>query len=502
MYMQFQRRQYTKCFALLHYIGLLCGIWFLNILAIKAQTPITSPSITKSLLPDSDLNKVDFGQGWYYCSSNSQRCNLWNAVKVINIDPYQKVRYNFRDFYLSFPKSRPTLTSNDGRFSFAVGGMFQYDVGGFIGPFHKSEGINMSGVRNHLRRGRFIATARYDDFLITVTPDIGTSGVQNDSLFEASLRYQGLRHTSIEVGLLQPRVTMEDVEGSNGFEFVERPMIIDMVRNIAAANARLSLGATHWGKNYVLAGYVTGFRYGPFKNFQDNQIGGVFRAAVRPVAMQDIDLLIGVSGSIAFHGANRKYSMNTGTEAQIWLTRPFLRTGTINGVNSVWSLGPQVGFRWKRLLLKSEYYSISMQRVTTGNENLPNLRFPGWYVSGNYTLFGQPRLYDPKKGVFSPPVGPTFNPAAGLWGALEWSVRWSVMDFNSHKTQYDQNGVLLGSNGGRQTVVATGFNWYPSAQVRVMLDYNYVHASPSLKNTYNLRGRDSQLIISRLQLNF
>ncbi|CAI3929768.1 Phosphate-selective porin (OprP) (PDB:2O4V) [Commensalibacter communis] len=450
----------------------------------------------------SHLQKVDIGQGWIACEKTAQSCSLWNAVKAVNIDPYQDIKYQIGKLSVTFPKGRPTFSLNNKELVISLGGMFQYDVGAFVGGNPKGNGPSMNSIRSHLRRGRFIVSAKYKDFVVTVTPDLGTSGTQNDSLFEASLRYQGFRHTSIDIGLLQPRVTLEDAEGSNFFEFVERPMVIDLVRNIAAANARLSLGGTHWEKKYIVAAYVTGPRYGSFKNFQDNQVGGVFRLAGRPIITNDIDLHVGVSGSFAFHGENRKYSMNTGQEAQIWLTRPYLRTRTMDGVDSIWSVGPQVALRYKRFLLTSEYYSIHMQRSSVNGENAPNLNFPGWYVSANYTLFGQPRLYEAQRGVFVTPIGPTFNPAAGYWGALEWSARWSVMDLNSHKSWYGSDKKLLGVNGGKQTVWSTGFNWYPSSQVKIMLDYNHIQASSSLKNEYNPRGRSSNLVISRLQYNF
>lgn len=474
--------------------------------SVRAATPQTNivHSTVNGMGPPSSmdgLQTVDTGQGWYACEEGVKICSLWNTVKVVNIDPYQDIKYQIGKLAVTFPKGRPTFSLND-ELVISLGGMFQYDVGAFVGTNARDRGPSMDSIRSHLRRGRFIVNAKYKGFLVTVTPDLGTSGVQNDSLFEASLRYQGFRHTSIDIGLLQPRVTMEDAEGSNLFEFVERPMVVDLVRNIAAANARLSFGGSHWEKRYIVAAYVTGPRYGPFQNFQRNQVGGVFRLAGRPVITKDIDLHVGVSGSMAFHGDNRKYSMNTGQEAQIWLQRPYIKTSSINGVDSIWSIGPQVAFRYKRILFMSEYYSIHMHRSAVNGENAPNLNFPGWYVSANYTLFGQPRIYEAQRGVFITPIGPTLNPAAGYWGALEWSSRWSVMDLNSHKTRYSDSGKLLGVHGGQQTVWSTGFNWYPSSQVKVMLDYNHIQASSALKSDYNPRGRSSNLIISRLQYNF
>lgn len=490
--------------ALLYLFGLGSLLPLEDVAEAKEQQGATSVVRQESSTPKLSAGEyaTDFGQGWYICPTSQTTCDMWNAYKVVNVDPYKNIQYQLGSLNLTFPKGRPTLTSSNGRFSLSLGMLMHYDMGGFLGP-DKRYGQDVSGSRDFLRRGRFMVAARYDDFILTVSPDAGEFFNDTYHLFEASLKYVGFKNTVLNVGLLQPPSSMEDTESSNGYELIERPMVSDIVRNISGGEPRLALGGTHWGKKYYISAHVTGERLlTTIKNFQKNQVGGTLRTAIHPVATPDYDLHLGMSASFAFHGNNRKYAIATGPESQIWLSKNYIRTGTIDGVNSVWSIGPEVALRWKRLVVQSEYYRVSLQRVADETTHRPNLHFPGWYISTSYTIFGQPRSYDQKNAVFNAPTGSLFNPATGEWGALEWVARWSVMDLNSHINSYSPNGQLLGSYGGKQTAWLTGLNWSPSSHMRIMLNYNHIYASRSYGNSYNLNGRSSNLIVSRLQFTF
>lgn len=474
-------------------------------LSISFAYAQTDPSVARnSSIGDSNYEERAVKERTEYkCFNKSTMCTMWNVDKIVNIDPYKTIHYHFGHLNLTFPKGRPTLTSNDHRFSISLGASIQFDMGGIIGPDRKANGSTMEGSQAFIRRGRFTVAARYDDFILTVTPDIGRPALVNNSIYEANLKYTGLKNTVIALGLLQPPVTLQDSESSNGFILVERPMIIDLIRNISGSDARLALMLTHWHKRYYLSATVAGQRIGEnFQDFQRNQIGGIVRAAIRPVASSHYDMHLGVSGTFAIHGNTRKYAMSAGQEAQIWLGRPYLRTGTMQGVNSIWAIGPEFALRLNRILIQSEYYSMFFQRVAENNGYNPNLHFSGWYISFNYTLFGQPRTYDESRAVFNPPVGSYFNPATGDWGALEWSARWSSMDMNHYTHCLNDIGRYNGVQGGKQNVVSTGFNWYPSTHMRLSLDYNHVMATRSRNNYYNLSGRNSNLIMSRLQFTF
>ncbi|CAI3925058.1 Phosphate-selective porin (OprP) (PDB:2O4V) [Commensalibacter communis] len=478
--------------------------------ASSASSIVSTKIVTQSeQIPDDKQlaqlgeQKTDFGQGWYICAKAEKTCTMWNAIKVINVDPYKNIKYHVGGLNLTFPKGRPTLASQNKRLKISLGMIINYDIGGFIGPDNKY-GQDVSGSRGYIRRGRFSLGVQYDDFLLTISPEFGEFFRDTYNLYEANLAYKGFKNTIITIGLFQPRSSMQDAESSTGYEFMERPAIIDVVRNIAGGEPRLAFGAQHFGNGYMISAYVTGQRLGkPFQqNFQNNQIGGVFRAAVHPLATRDFDLHLGLSSSFALHGDNKKYGISARQDAQLWLSKQYIRTGTLSGVDNVWSIGPEVGFRWKRAVVQSEFYNVRLGRNSSYNEYRPNFNFKGWYISSSYTLFGQPRSYNKARAIFNPPTGSYFNPAAGQWGALEWDARFSQMDLDDRVHSYSPTGKFQGVQGGKQTMITTGFNWYPSSHMRIMLEYHRVHATGSKGNRYNLFGRTSNFITSRLQFTF
>ncbi len=93
---------------------------------------------------------------------------------------------------LSFPKGRPTLTFNDGRFSTSVGLQLHYDVGGY---FQGDRQPDTRGVQRldtfgqNLRRARLLFEFRYDDVQVNVTPDFGGSSDGNPTLYEANINW-------------------------------------------------------------------------------------------------------------------------------------------------------------------------------------------------------------------------------------------------------------------------------------------------------------------------
>ncbi|MBV1837258.1 OprO/OprP family phosphate-selective porin [Acetobacter estunensis] len=390
---------------------------------------------------------------------------------------------------IGFPGGRPTIQSEDGKYAFSIGLAFHEDFGGFMGVSgagtQAKSSQKFNSFTSNARRLRVPMTFRYKDWVANVTPDFGAGN--NDGtvgLYEGNLNYAGLRNTILTVGYFQPRVTEEDAESSNDFEMMERPGITDMVRSIAAGDARFSIGGMHYEKRWWVGAYFTGQQfggrnasgyYGGDGNINDSQTGGLVRAAGRPVATKDWDVHLGISAISAFKPSNgthgRSFSLSQRPEVNLGESS-LLSTGTITNVAQVWAAGPEFAMRWKRFVLKGEYYHVGVTRGhdTLGGQAMHSLNFDGWYVAANYTLFGKARAYNIKEGAFAAPGVPEsqeFNPAHGTWGALEISGRYSEADLNSRVNSAD------GIRGGRQQVWSGGLNWYPNRHFRVMVDFNH-----------------------------
>ncbi|GBR05621.1 hypothetical protein AOE01nite_26070 [Acetobacter oeni] len=308
---------------------------------------------------------------------------------------------------IGFPNGRPTIQSEDGKYAFSIGLAFHEDFGGFIGvtPRGSEQKGKFNSFTSNARRLRVPLTWRYKDWVANVTPDYG--GSNNDGvvgLYEANLNYAGLKNTILTVGYFQPRVTEEDSESSNDFEMMERPGITDIVRGIAAGDARFSVGGLHYEKRWWVAAYFTGQQfggrnasgyYGGDGNVGDSQTGGMIRAAGRPVATRNWDLHLGISAlsSIKPGDGTSGRTIKLSQRPEVNLGEDsLLSTGTITNVANVWAAGPEVGLRWRNLLLKGEYYHIGVDRARqNGGASMPTLGFQGWYAAANYTLFGKPR---------------------------------------------------------------------------------------------------------------
>src|SRR5207244_3755492 len=94
----------------------------------------------------------------------------------------------FAGFKVGMPEGRPTIASADGSMSFAIGGLWQIDMGGYFqNPSLTTQFPQLTTPGVNLRRGRLYFVAKYDDFRVNVTPDFGNNPDGNPTLFEANV---------------------------------------------------------------------------------------------------------------------------------------------------------------------------------------------------------------------------------------------------------------------------------------------------------------------------
>ena len=414
---------------------------------------------------------------------------------------------------IGFPHGgAPTISSDDHAYAFSAGILAQNDIGGFMSvssPPGEGKG-KFPALTENARRLWLAFRWRYKNWVMNVTPGFGAvSETGQIRLVAGNLDYTGLRHTILTIGFFQPRMEEESAEGSGQFEFLERPTVVDLVRNLAGGIGRFSIGGLHYEKNWLVGAYLTGKRFGQGETVSDttavnSQTGAVFRVAGRPYSNKDMDVFLGAGGTTAFkvdeNNKDRKIALMGDMELPLGETN-LLTSGELTNVSQIWAVGPQAALRWKKFLLKGEYYRIGVQRKNeTGIVSLPSLGFNGWYIAANYTLLGYGRAYNPQRGAFTTPgVEYDFDPRVHHWGALEVSARWSVLDLNDVVNQGGE-----GVDGNKQTVWKAGFNWYPTRQLKIMLDYAHFFVTPSkgVAGNVNLYGRSGNAVASRFQVSF
>ena len=117
-----------------------------------------------------------------------------------------------------------------------MGGYFQNHVTKNTQFPDLNDGVN-------LRRGRIFFNAKYGEFYAIITPDFGGSPDGSPTLYEANLNWVGFKPVTATVGYFKPYFSLYDSQSSNNFLLMERPSIVEIARNVAAGDARATVGA-------------------------------------------------------------------------------------------------------------------------------------------------------------------------------------------------------------------------------------------------------------------
>src|SRR5206468_3556420 len=122
------------------------------------------------------------------------------------------------------------------------------------------------------------------------------------TLYEANLNWTGFKPVTATFGYFKPYFSLYDSESSNNFLLMERPSIVEIARNVAAGDARASVGAKADASSislpfaskgsYFASAYLTGTSYGAQSAslLNGEQLGIVGRLAGRPYYDEDFNL--------------------------------------------------------------------------------------------------------------------------------------------------------------------------------------------------------------------
>jgi phosphate-selective porin OprO/OprP len=386
---------------------------------------------------------------------------------------------------VSMPEGRPTIAAADRRLSLAIGGLVQFDMGGYFqnpNPNTQFPRLN-DGV--NLRRGRLYFVGKFDDFTLNITPDFGGSPDGTPTLFEANVNYTGIKPVTATVGYFHPFVSLEDATFPGNVLFLERPSIINIERSVAAGIQRASLGANAATENYFAAAYLTGPLFGAQSSnlLNGEQVGLVGRFATRPYHDEDWNFHTEFSGQMAFHpnvnangtpGVSRTtLTLDDFPELRIDFN-PLVSTGPVS-TRSANVYGGALGASWRNFLVQGEYYQIGLNQSKLPGLPSPKLGFNGGYVEGGWVMTGEPIPYDIARAAWSrPKVDRPFSLADGGVGAWELAARYSTVSLDSNVVPGVSQSVTGGIFGGQQQIAALAFSWYPNDWLRFMLQFQYV----------------------------
>jgi len=383
------------------------------------------------------------------------------------------------------PLGRPTIASADGRMSFAIGGLWQFDMGGYFQNLYPHTQFPELPTGVNLRRGRLYFVAKYDDWRVNVTPDFGDNPDGNPTLFEANINYTGIKPLTFTVGYTHPFVSLEDATFPGNLLFLERPSIIIIERSVAAGIQRSALGGYAATEDYFASAYLTGPTFGAQKDtlLNNEQLAFVGRVAVRPYHDKDWNLHAEASGQHVFHPNLNTSGVPGVSQQTISLAdEPELRisfdqlvdTGPISA-SSANVYGGGVGANWRNYLMQGEFYQIDVNQSKLPHVPAPVLGFNGGYVEGSVVLSGEAHPYDIDRAAWGRPhPDHPFSLAEGGIGAWEIAARYSTVDLNSNVVPGVPQSVTGGIYGGKQQIGAIALDWYPNDWIRFMLQFQYV----------------------------
>jgi len=405
-----------------------------------------------------------------------------------------------------------------GRLQFDVGDYFQ---AGRPGPDARTAPDLNSGY--NLRRGRIGITGRYaGDWQYDFIGEFG--GVNNNelsaSILTASVSYLGLKPVTFTIGYTDVFASFAEAVSSADISFNERPAISNITNSIAGSEPRAAFAVIANGDRWYTAGYLTGSQAGTAAN--DEQASAVARAVYLPVKTADTLLHVGVNGSYVFqptqNNATRSAAgINSTGGAGISATtialsdRPELRidptalinTGTINATHAD-TYGVELAGAWKSVWFDGEYQLVGVDQLRSSSATpAPFLNFDGGYGEVGWFITGEQRPYSTARAAWTTlqPNEP-FSLTSGGWGAWELAARYSHANLNSHATHGLPTTVTGGTFGGVQDIGQIGLNWYPTTNVRFLLDYLFTDVDKFAANGVTHQGQHFQAVVLRTQVNW
>ena len=330
---------------------------------------------------------------------------------------------------------------------------------------------NLVSIGNgmNIRRSRFAIKAQLDKNWYGEFDTDWTSGTPE--IKDAILEYTGIPNLSIKMGNFKENFSIQRNTTSRYLQFMERPMVTAL-----APSRHLGVAAT-WSCPLV---WVSGGVFGPElksseemttmedgnKDYGLNEgLSYTGKVAIRPINNQTSSLHIGAAVSYrepkltSTDGYNAtRYSSRNSTSIN---RKKFLDTDAIKGLDHELAYTVELAGHWKQLRYEGAYIArtayLDPEKTVIPKEDLGPQTADGWYVQAGWLLFGGQQNYDAKGGKYT-----RINPGRS-WGDVELCARYEVADFNCSKYYA----------GGSAQAFTLGLNFYPTKNVKFVINYQY-----------------------------
>lgn len=401
---------------------------------------------------------------------------------------------------VTYPVGRPTLTSPDGRYTIALRALVQADAGHYSqaaqGPpatdFRRgSQGATANRETNaagdlsdgaYFRRARLGIEGTFNrDWGYRFVAEFAGSGAEGPArINDAWISYTGFAPFTVQAGAFSPPANMDDGTAPDDTLFVERASASELSRTLGGADGRLGIALKAATARWMGSVTFTS-RTVNDAEVNDSQAAVVARFGHLLATSDDYNIHIGANGTYVFSPADQglpttpRYAIRLRERPEFRLdSTRLIDTGSIDAAHA-YNAGLEFGAQYRNLYVQGEtlWFGIERRAPTA----LSDPTFFGFYLQGSWVLTGEPHRYNMATGSFQSPRPYAPITSSGGLGAWELAVRYSDIDLNYHE------GVALaatpadGVRGGEQKIWSVGLNWYPNANLRVMLGYLHIDVS-------------------------
>jgi len=402
----------------------------------------------------------------------------------------------------------PRYRTEDGNFNIGVGTLLQLDAGTYSQNAQGGPATTQAlqpdlepGIK--ARRGILLVSALlYQDFIFFGAHDFFDTGdVAQDGLRSALVAYRGLDPLWFLVGQQTISPPLDASTFSSRRMFMEEAMSSGAF-GFAPGTPSLGVSSLYRTKhNYVRLGLHSV----PAKEIGGDSEGyGLHgRATWAPIAERTEALHFGVAGywrkpTVTRGEAGGRERFNARSELRIDDTS-FVDTGSIKRVDSYYYGALELLGVYGSFAFQAEYQRLEIERYNGPHDTaFRDLSFNGYYVQGSYYLTGEsPNYYSRFATLWRVQPFNEFDLETGGWGAFEVAARFSHIDLDDGVNDLVHGGI----RGGTANNITLGLNWYPTALVRLSL--NYVHSDiDNLSNTGLSEGEVIDGIGFRMQWEF
>ena len=321
-----------------------------------------------------------------------------------------------------------------------------------------------------MRRTRFAVKAQLDKNWYGEIDTDWTSGTPE--LKDAILEYTGVDHLSIKMGNFKENFSIQRNTTSRYLQFMERPMVTSLApsRHLGVAVTYslpyLWTSAGVFGPELKGSEEMTAMEDGNKDYGLDEGLSYTAKIVGRPLyKMDNASLHIGAAVSYrepkltSTDGYNAtRYSSRNSTSIN---RKKFLDTDAIKGLDHELAYTFELAGHWNGLRYEGAYIArsayLNPAKTVIPAADLKPQTAQGYYVQAGWLLFGGKQNYDADGAKYT-----RINPGKS-WGDLELCARYEYADFNCSKYYA----------GGSAHAFTLGINYYPTKNVKFVINYQY-----------------------------